>query len=148
MSHGGGAQWMGGSQGGTGPEERTGRGKSPRQPLTQHCAFLWGPSCSQTSADPRAGWGCPPVLEGWGCEGLAVRGKRGGMCWGSLGRAPSGQGKAGRGGPQSHLFLLTLAHIGGADGLFTRVHEMQDRLRAPTCLWVLAQGSGCYRQRL
>lgn len=147
MSHvgGRGARWRGGGQGGTGPEERTWRGKSPRWPLIHHCGFLRGPSCSQTGAHPRAGWGHPPVPEGWGCEGLAVRGKRGGMCWGSLGRAPSGQGKAGRGGPQSHLFLLTLAQVGGADGLFMRVHEPQDRLSAPTCLWVLAQGGGCYR---
>lgn len=56
-----------------------------------------------------------------------------------------GQGKAGRGGPQSHLFLLTLAQVAGADGLFTKVQEPQDRLSAPTCLWVLAQGGGCYR---
>lgn len=103
------------------PRGENREGKEPE--AAPHCAFLWGPSCSQTGADPRAGWGCPPVLEGWGCEGLAVRGKRSGTCWGSPGRAPSGQGKAGRGGPQSHLFLLTLAHVGGADGLFTTVHE-------------------------
>lgn len=140
---GGAVEWRG--PGRIGPEERTQRGKSPRWPLTHHCGFLRGPSCSQTGAHPRAGWGHPPVLEGWGCEGLVVRGKRGGTCWGSPGRAPSGQGKAGRRGPQSHLFLLTLAQVGGADRLFTRVHELQDRLSAPTCLWVLAQGGGCYR---
>lgn len=128
------------------PRGENREGKEPEE--APHCAFLRAPSCSQTGADPRAGWGCPPALEGWGCEGLAVRGKRSGMCWASPGRAPLGQGKAGRGGPQSHLFLLTLAHVGGADGLFTRVHETQDRLSAPTCLWVLAQGGGCYTQRL
>lgn len=61
------------------------------------------------------------------------------------GESTPGQGKAGRGGPQSHLFLLTLAHaLGGADGLFMRVHETQGQtgVLPPACgSWHRAVGA-------
>lgn len=63
------------------------------------------------------------------------------------GEHPWDKVRRGEGAPRATCFFSPW-HVGGADGLFTRVHETQDRLSAPTCLWVLAQGGGCYTQRL
>lgn len=45
----------GGGQGRDRPRGENREGKEPE--AAPHCAFLWGPSCSQTGADPRAGVG-------------------------------------------------------------------------------------------
>ena len=77
------ARWGRRSQGGRGPEERTGRRERPRQPITSPPApSLGGLPAVSKGADPSVACGC---------EGLAVKEKRGSLCWGlRLSRASSG----------------------------------------------------------